>query len=167
MIRAAGLDASLYEEVRKDPAALRQAFFVVMLAAVATGIGFGHGDLQLIALGMAFALLGWTVTAYLGWAIGDRLFPETEPNSSPAELLRTIGFSNAPAILRLFAVVPELAVFVMALTTIWTLFATVIAIRQGLGYESTLRATGVYLAVQILLVPFALMLAGPDAALPG
>jgi hypothetical protein len=167
MIRAASLDASLYDEVRGDPTALRQSFFVVLLAAVATGIGFGHGDLQLIGLGMAFALLGWTVTAYLGWAIGDRLFPEGEPRSSPGCLLRTIGFSNAPAILRLFAVVPELAMFVLALTTIWMLCATVIAIRQGLGYESTLRATGVYLAVQLLLVPFALLIASPEATPPG
>jgi hypothetical protein len=167
MIRAAGLDPTLYDEVRRDPRALRQAFFVVLLASVATGIGFGQGDLQLIALGMLFALLGWTLTAYLGWAIGDRYFPESEPCSSPAELLRTIGFSNSPAIARLLAAIPEMSVFVMVVTTVWMLFATVIAIRQGLGYQSTLRATGVYLVIQILLVPLALLLAAPETPPPG
>jgi len=167
MIRAAGLDPSLYDEVKGDSAATRQAFFVVLLASVATGIGFGHGDLQLIGLGMLFALLGWSVTAYLSWVIGDRIFPETEPRSTPAALLRTIGFANAPAIARLLAAIPDTALFVMAVTTVWMLFATVIAIRQGLGYESTWRATGVYFSIQVLLVPLALMLAAPDAAPPG
>ena len=163
MIRAAGLDPMLYDEVKRDPIALRQAFFVVLLAAVATGIGFGQGDLQLIALGMVFALVGWAFTAYLSWVIGDRIFPESEPRSSLAELLRTIGYSNSPGIVRLLAVIPDIALFVMAVTSVWMLFAAVIAIRQGLGYKSTLRATGVYLAIQVLLLPLALLLATPEA----
>jgi len=167
MIRAARLDPSLYDEVKSDPAATRQALFVVLLAAVATGIAFGHGDLQQIGLGMLLALFGWFVTAYLGWLIGDRVCPETEPNSSPAALLRTIGFANAPAIVRLLGAIPDLALTVIAITTVWMLFATVIAIRQGLGYESTWRAAGVYLAIQILLVPLALMLASSEAPPPG
>ena len=163
MIRAARLDSALYDEVKRDPVALRQAFFVVVLAAVATGIGFGQGDLQLIALGMFFALLGWAVTAYLSWLIGDRLFPESEPRSSPARLLRTIGFANSPAIVRLLAVIPDAMSFVMVVTTVWVLFSTVIAIRQGLGYQSTSRATGVFLAIQVLMIPLALLLATPEA----
>ena len=163
MIRAARLDPALYDEVKQDPAALRQAFFVVLLAAVATGIGFGQGDLRLIALGMFFALLGWFVTAYLSWVIGDRIFPESEPRSSPARLLRTIGFANSPAIVRLLAVIPDAALFVMAVTTVWVLFSTVIAIRQGLGYRSMLRAIGVFLAIQVLMIPLVLLLVAPEA----
>jgi hypothetical protein len=163
MIRAAGLDPTLYDEVKRDPAALRQAFVVVLLAAVATGIGFGQGDLQLIALGMLFGVLGWAVTAYLSWVIGDRIFPESEPRSSPAELLRTIGFANSPAIVRLLAVIPDAALFVMAVTTVWVLFSTVIAIRQGLGYQSMPRAIGVFLALQVMMIPLALLLAAPEA----
>jgi hypothetical protein len=163
MIRAAGLDPALYDEVKRDPAAFRQAFFVVLLAAVATGIGFGQGNFQLIVLGMLFALLGWALTAYLSWIIGDRIFPESEPRSSPAELLRTIGFANSPAIVRLLAVIPDTALFVMAVTTVWVLFSTVIAIRQGLGYQSMPRAIGVFLALQVMMIPLALLLAAPEA----
>jgi len=162
MIRAAGLDPALYDEVKRDPVATRQAFFVVVLAAIATGIGFGQGDLQLIVLGMLFALVGWVLTAYMSWVIGDRIFPESEPRSSPARLLRTIGFANSPAIARLLAVIPDVSMFVMALTTVWVLFSTVIAIREGLGYRSMLRATGVFLALQLMMVPLALLLAGPE-----
>ena len=167
MIRAARLDAALYDEVKDDPRALPQAIFVVVLAAVATGIGFGQGDLGLIALGMLFALLGWFFTAYLAHLIGTKVLPEPQTDAEPAELLRTIGFSNAPGIVRLLAVVPDLTVFVMLATTVWMICATVIAIRQGLSYQSTARAVGVYAAIQILLVPLIfLFMAGEPPSSP-
>ncbi len=39
MIRAAKLDAHLYEEVEADTGAMRQAMTVVVLSSVAAGIG--------------------------------------------------------------------------------------------------------------------------------
>jgi hypothetical protein len=152
MIRAARLEAALYDEVKGDPGALPQAIFVVVLSAVAAGIGFGQGDLGRISLGMLFALLGWCFTAYLAHFIGTKVLPEPQTHSVPAELLRTIGFSNSPGIVRMLAVVPELAIFVMLATTVWMICATVIAIRQGLSYQSTARAVVVYVAIQLLLL---------------
>lgn len=183
MIRAARLDASVYEEVKDDPAALAQALAVVLLTAVATGIGFGQGDLGLIAMGIAFALLGWYLTAHLTWLIGTRLLPErpkgaepsspgsapSEPEAPPADpptpiqLLRSIGFANSPGLLRLLAVVPEFRVLVISGTTVWMLCATVVAIRQGLAFRSTARAAAVYLVIQLLFAPLVLLLANPDA----
>lgn len=162
MIRAARLDSALYDEVKGDPGALSQAVFVVVLAAVATGIGFGQGDLGLIALGMLFALLGWGFTAYLAYFIGTRVLPEPQTDADPAGLLRTIGFSNSPGIVRVLAAVPELTAFVMLATTVWMICATVIAIRQGLSYQSTARAVGVYAVIQILLIPLILLFAAGD-----
>ena len=177
MIRAARLDPTLYDEVKADPRALPQAVFVVVLSALATGIGFGQGDLGSIGLGMLFALFGWWFTAYLAYFIGTRIFPEpkTEPktelqmapqmeprtDAAPADLLRTLGFSNSPGIVRLLAAIPDLAIFVMLATTVWMICASVIAIRHGLSYQSTARAVGVYVFIQILLIPLVwLFLAG-------
>jgi hypothetical protein len=39
VIRAARLDASLYEEVEADPSSMGQAMTVVVLASIAGGIG--------------------------------------------------------------------------------------------------------------------------------
>jgi len=183
MIRAARLDAGLYEEVKNDPAALTQALAVVLLTAVATGIGFGQGDLRLIAMGMSFALLGWYLTAHLTWFIGTRLLPErpapdgADPTGiessesgaaqsappTPVQLLRAIGFANSPGILRLLAVIPEFRVLVISGTTVWMLCATVVAIRQGLGFRSTARAAAVYLVIQLLFAPLVLLFANPEA----
>jgi len=166
MIRAARLDPALYAEVKRDPGALLQAVVVVVLSAVATGIGFGQGDLGLIAMGMFFALIGWGLTAYLCWFIGTKFLPEPETDATPAGLLRAIGFANSPGIVRMLAVVPELRVPIIVATTIWMLCATVIAIREGLSYQSTARAVGVYAIIQILLVPLVLLLANPEAPGP-
>jgi hypothetical protein len=164
MIRTARLDPAAYDEVKADPRALPQATAVVLLASVATGIGFGQGDLQLIGLGMLFSLMGWYLTAYLSWIIGTRLFPEPEGPvaSSPAALLRTIGFANSPGLVRLLAVIPEIRLMVIGVTTLWMLAATVVAIRQGLGFQSTVRAAGVYLAIQLLLLPLVLLFASAE-----
>ena len=42
MIRAAKLDAQLYEEVEADKGALGQAMGVVVLASIANGVGSGR-----------------------------------------------------------------------------------------------------------------------------
>jgi len=184
MIRAARLDPSLYGEVRDDPEALRQAILVVLLTAVATGIGFGEGDLQLIAKSAIFAMLGWFLSAQLTWLVGTRLLPERTPAleargdgksgdpvegaagapATPAQLLRTIGFANAPGLVRLLGFVPELRMMVLVGTTAWMLVATVIAIREGLGFRSTARAAAVYLIIQVLAAPLVLLVARPETA---
>jgi hypothetical protein len=57
--------------------------------------------------------------------------------------MRTIGFSAAPGILRVFGVVPGATMPAFAITAVWMLVAMVVAVRQALDYQSTLRAVGV------------------------
>ena len=59
------------------------------------------------------------------------------------ELLRTIGFSTAPGLLRVLGVLPALTIPVFALTTGWMLIAMIVAVRQALDYTSTARAVAV------------------------
>jgi len=170
MIRAARLDPTLYDEVKADPRALPQAVAVVLLSAVATGIAFGQGDPGTLALGLGLAVLGWWLTAYLAFFIGTRILPERRagagatlrgeppPEPHPAGLLRAIGFASSPGILRLLGAIPEFMAFTMLVTTAWMICAAVIAIRQGLGFQSTARALGVYAGIQLMLVPLLVLL---------
>ena len=146
MLRAAKLDAQLYEEVEADRGAMGQATIVVVLAAVAAGIGnpaqTGVGGI--LALTIA-ALVSWYIWAFLTYMIGTRLLPEPSTRADLGELLRTIGFSSSPGLIRLLGIVPGLTKIVFALAGIWMLIAMVIAVRQALDYTSTLRAVGVCL----------------------
>jgi hypothetical protein len=156
MVRAAKLEASLYEEVEADQTALGQAVGVVLLSSIAAGIGnYTYGGLGGLILGGIAALLGWYVWAFLTYVIGTKLLPEPGTHSSHGELLRTLGFASAPGLLRILGVVPGLTGAAFLVAAIWMLLATVIAVRQALDYASTVRAVGVCIIgwlVQILLL---------------
>ena len=159
IIRAAKLDVNLYEEVEADRNALGQAMWVVVLSSLAAGVGsIAMGGLGGIMMGTIAALVGWYVWAYLTYLIGTRLLPEPQTKANHSELLRTIGFSSAPGLIRILGIIPGLAKIVYLIASIWMLVAMVIAVRQALDYKSTLRAVGVCVIgwiVQILI--FALL----------
>ena len=144
MIRAAKLDARLYEEVEADKSTMGQAMGVVVLSSLAGGIGFMHvAGLMGLVIGTVGSLIGWYIWAFLIYIIGTRLLPEPQTHADHGELLRTIGFSSAPGIIRIFALLPGLEKIVNYLASAWMLIATVIAVRQALDYHSTYRAIGV------------------------
>ena len=165
IIRAAKLDAHLYEEVEADKNAMRQAMLVVVLSGVAAGLGsISKGGLPGILLGTVAALVGWYVWAFLIYLIGTKLLPEPNTRSDIGELLRTIGFSSSPGLIRVLGVIPGLeggVFFVVA--TVWMLVAMVIAVRQALDYTGTMRAIAVCVIgwiVQILIIVLLLSLFG-------
>ncbi len=164
MVRAAKLDVHLYEEVEADEKLLSQAMGVVILSSVAAGIGsIGRGGVVGIISGTVFSLLGWFVWAYLTYFIGTKFLPEPQTKSSTSELLRTIGFSSSPGLIRVLGIVPGLASLVFFAASIWMLVAMVIAVRQALDYTSTLRAVGVCVigwVVQVVILVLLLSLLG-------
>ena len=146
MVRAAKLDVQVYEEVEADKSAMSQAMAVVVLSSVAGGIGFmQESGLTGLLLGTVFSLLGWYIWAFLTYIIGTKLLPEPQTSADHGELLRTIGFSSAPGIIRILAIIPGLDAIVNLLASVWMLVAMVIAVRQALDYHSTYRAIGVCL----------------------
>ena len=144
IIRAAKLDVNLYEEVEADKGALAQATTVVIVSSVAAGIGsFQTGGFVGILMGTIAALAGWYVWAWLTYLIGTKLLPEPQTKADLGELLRTIGFSSSPGLIRVLGIIPGLTGIVFFASGIWMLIAMIIAVRQALDYRSTLRAVGV------------------------
>ena len=144
IIRAAKLDVALYEEVEADKSALGQAMGVVVLSSIAAGIGSPStaglfGMLMIVVV----ALIGWYIWAYLTYFIGTKLLPEPQTKADHGELLRTIGFSSSPGLIRVLGIIPGMQSIVFTIAAIWMLVAMVIAVRQALDYNSTLRAIGV------------------------
>lgn len=160
MVRAAKLDINLYEEVEADKSAMGQALTVVVLSSVASGIGtIGILGIQGLIIGTISALIGWFVWAYLTYFIGTKLLPEPQTKADVGELLRTIGFSSAPGVLRIFGFIPFLGAIISFVASVWMLIAMIIAVRQALDYKSTWRAIGVcVIGFVIYLVVIALIL---------
>lgn len=181
MVRAGALDSDFYDLVERDPAFGRQAFFVVVLAAACAGsgawIGLGEvvgsalwrdirgwlafgtwvvpdgGGLPFVVVAnIALAVVGWVVWAATTGLIGSRAFGGT---TDFGEMLRVLGFAQAP---RVIAVVPLLG----PVAAVWTLVASVVAIRQGLDFD-TGRAIATAVAgwvVWLILQYLTLLIAG-------
>ena len=133
MLRAAKLDVNLYEEVEADTGAMRQAIGVVVLSSIAAGIGsIATGGLGGILMGTIAALIGWFVWAFLTYYIGTKLLPEPQTRADLGELLRTIGFSSSPGLIRVLGIIPGLGGVVFIVASIWMLVTMVIAVRQAL-----------------------------------
>ncbi|SVE27931.1 uncharacterized protein METZ01_LOCUS480785, partial [marine metagenome] len=144
IIRAAKLDSNLYEEVEADKSALGQAMAIVVLSSIAAGIGlYKTGGFSVIITGAMASLFSWYVWAYLTYFIGTKFLPEPQTQADLGELLRTIGFSSSPGLLRVFYFVPGIGVLLYLISSFWMLVAMIIAVRQALDYNSTLRAVGV------------------------
>lgn len=143
MLRAAKLDVNLYEEVEADKTSMRQATGVVVLSSLAAGIGsIGMGGGNLF-FGTIAALVGWYIWAYVTYFIGTKLLPEAQTKADHGELLRTIGFSSSPGLIRVLGIIPGLTNLIFMISGVWMLVAMIIAVRQALDYKSTPRAVGV------------------------
>lgn len=143
MIRAAKLDGSLYDEIKTDRRAPVQAALVVILSAIAAGVGVvlqsGVGDFFLKILQ---AMLEWYLWAFFTCVVGTRLLQEPQTRTDCGGLVRIISFASAPGIIRLLGVIPGVGGFVSGLATVWMLGAGVVAVRKAFDYTTTTRAVG-------------------------
>ena len=160
MIRAAKLDVNLYEEVEADKSTMSQAIVVVVISNLAVGIGrFGDIDLFGIVVFTILSLVGWFLWAYITYIVGTKLLPQPQTKADHGELLRTIGFSASPGVLRVMYFIPVIGPFITYVANIWMLVAMIIAVRQALDYDSTLRAVGVCVIGWIIQVIFIIIIA--------
>ena len=146
MIRAAKLDVYLYEEVELDTAANGQAFLAVVLVGLASGIGSGIAGLLTqegglwfmwgLLIGLGTSIIGWLAWSFMAYIIGTLVFRGPETSATWGELLRTIGFSTSPGMLRLFSFIPILGGIISFGASIWALIAGVIAVRQALDFST-------------------------------
>ena len=164
IIRACKLEANLYEEVEADKSATLQAALVVVLSSLAAGVGALSLGASNFLMAPILSLISWYIWAYLIYFIGVKLFPEPNTKADHGELLRTIGFSSAPGLIRVFGFTPELMTITFLGGGIWMLVAMIIAVRQALDYESTWRAIGVVVIgflVQAIVLIMVLRIFGP------
>jgi hypothetical protein len=159
MLRAARLEPGLYEEVEADPTTMGQAVAVVVISSLAAGIGqLFVGGLSGLISHTLLALVSWLLWSYLVYLLGTKLLAEPQTEADYGQLLRTVGFSSSPGILRILGVTPFLGWLFSLVAGVWMLAAMTIAARQALDYQSASRAVLVsllgwigYLLVFVLL----------------
>ncbi|MBM3926326.1 MAG: hypothetical protein FJ320_10160 [SAR202 cluster bacterium] len=141
MVRAAKMDPNLYEEVEADKSATTQAALVVIITAIALGIGaitdVGWGGLIAGILG---GLVAWVIWAWLTYIIGAKIFPESTTEANWGQLARTMGFAHTPRVFGILGIIPVVGIIVGIIVFFWVWACMIVAVRQALDYKSSLRA---------------------------
>ena len=155
MMAAARLDSAIYEEVEADQSAMIQAMAVVVLVALATGIGtFRTGGLVGLVVGIPVSIVLWALWAWITYLIGTTVLKTAKTEANWGQLARTLGFAQSPGMLKVVGFIPTIGPLLFLIAIIWQLAAMVIAIRQALDFTSTWRAGGVAV---IGFIPYALV----------
>lgn len=120
------LDVDFFKEAAVDKSLNFQAALVVVVASGMAGVGSAIAEnvavVASILGGMVAGIIGWLLWSGVSFVVGTRAFGG---DSSFAEMLRVIGFAFAPLAI---GIVPYLGFPAAA----WMLFASVIAVREGL-----------------------------------
>lgn len=145
------LDVNTFEEIEADESATSQAAIVVAIVAVVGGIIGGILNSVLGTGSFVSALLSQIVTAFVSWIIwsGVTYFVGTTFFGGKAtfgEMLRVLGFAQAPGILAIIPVCGTIVAF------LWTIATGFIAVRQGLDVDNTKAAITVVIAFVVVFV---------------
>lgn len=165
VVGAATLNTSIYEEIEADKGATIPALIIVALSSLSVGLAWAIdwlvggliggllGDMSVLVfvVGAILAFIGYSILAVAGWLmwvivtwiVGTKFLPEPETSSNLGELTRTVGFAQAPGMLRFLSGIPILGYLFTLVIWAWMLAAFVIAVRQALDYKSTGRAVAV------------------------
>jgi hypothetical protein len=136
IVRAIRLDWTVFREIAKDPKALKEAAIIVAIATFLSAVGIGLFKLSfgsfildwLIAILMGW--LGWAVITYL---VGTSIF---KGDSNIPEMMRVLGYANAPHLLGLFAFVPCVGWLFPIAGWILALVAGVLAVREAMDLDT-------------------------------
>ena len=143
VFRSIKIDPDVYDEVQKDKTATLSAAIVVVMSSLAAGIAAKHLGASNFILAPILSLLSWFVWAYIVYFVGVKLFGGSKTKSSNVELLRTIGFSSAPGLIRVLGVTPDLMTVTFIGSAFWMLACMVVAVKSALDYDSLWKSLGV------------------------
>ena len=151
MVGAMQADVKTFQEIEADPSALTQAVTVIVIAAIASFIGniwrqgVSFGVISMIISLVSYAL--WTLVIVL---VGTKLMPEPATKADFQEGFRVIGFTAAPGVFNVLAIIPFLGPVISFVIALWMLVIGVIAVREVLDYSNTGRAIIVCLIAMVI-----------------
>ena len=165
MIRAARLDAALYEEVEHAPALGREARRVVILVALIAGVGAAlysahYGLAGALVAGILRAVgiwLGWVAWAAVSEWLGTTLTAAEKTHSTFGEMLRVLAYAQTPWLLGALIFLPGVGLWLSAVSAVWALLAGIVAIRQACDF-STSRAVVTVIAGWIVMLALVIVL---------
>ena len=151
VIGAIRLEPATYEEVEHDTDATWQAVLVVAVAAILSGVGSSGGRTQNLVGGVLASVVFWAIFALFAYLVGVHLLKGPQTSASFGEVLRALGFSYAPSLFAILGLIPGIGFLLVFIAGVWSLIASVIALRQSLEV-STGRAVAIAVVAFLAMV---------------
>jgi hypothetical protein len=152
VIGAIQIQPATFEEVEHDATATMQAAAVVAMASLARGIAaFRFAGVTGIVTMVILGLIGWVIGSLVLYIVGTRLLPGKNTQADFGQMLRTAGFAQAAGILGVVGIIPFLGFLTSIVVGIWILIALVVAVRQALDYEDTMKAVVVCIVAWVIM----------------
>ena len=186
------LNRATFKEIEADESATTQAAIIVAIVGLLAGIGAAIGavaanrfladflpqfeeqlgsampiDVPTLSPigaflnGLVGALLAWVIWSALTYFIGTKLF---KGDSSFNEMLRLIGFAQAPRLLSVLSFIPCLGGILSLVGWIWSLVASYLAVKEGLDLDDGKTIMTVVISFLVAIV-VNLFILGPIFAL--
>ncbi len=129
------LNAATYEEIEHDQSATTEAAIVVAIVALISGVvggaissAMGSGSFfTTLIFNVVMAFVSWIIWSFVTYFVGTSLFGG---KADLGEMLRVLGYAQAPGILGFIPVIGA------CIGGVWTLATAFVAIRQGLDVDN-------------------------------
>ena len=162
MTGAMKADVRTFEEIEADQTALPQAVAVITIAGLASLIG----NVFRVGIVGGFMFLIVNLIAYALWAlvvvlIGTKVMPEPTTKADFNEGFRVMGFTAAPGVFNVLAIIPFLGPLISLVIWLWMIVVGVVAVRQVLDYSNTGRAIIVCLIAGVICWIVSVMILTP------
>jgi hypothetical protein len=152
MVGAMKADVKTFQEIEADPTAMGQALTVIVIAGVASLIGnIFRSGVFVGMMSLVVSLVGYALWSLLVVLIGTKLMPEPTTKADFNEAFRVVGFTAAPGVFNVLAIVPFLGPLISFVISLWMLVIGVIAVREVLDYSNTGRAIVVCLLAMLVV----------------
>lgn len=158
VLKAAMLDVEFFNEVEADESLTSEAFMVVLIVSLVSGIGsfiaslmvgrFGRAILALF-VAVILGVVNYYIWAYLTHFIGESLF---EATSTPGETLRVLGYASGPRVLGLLVFIPCLGQIINLGGAVWSLAAGFIGVREALDLDNGKTLATVIIGWVLILI---------------
>ena len=162
------IDNNIFKEIDKDGSAILQAFLVALLTAIVNALiakkyyfSTANFDIPIVILIVFWIFLNWYVLSYLINIIGLNIFSNGKSKSKSKNLLRLIGYSYSPELIKFLIIFYPQFIQVISLGTfIWVVACQVLAVKLTFNLKGLWKSLAIIVLsyiLQILLVAFLLL----------
>lgn len=143
ILGAAVFDAKTYAKVSSEKSTGALAILILLITSCARGIGqIGSGELSWIGFieGFFLSIIWWVVFTFSGYIMSFLFTLKPLDRSRQTEIARLTSFAQAPGILWVFGVIPNIGIALTNTAVVWQMATTTVAIKHSLKDQTHWRA---------------------------